>query len=296
MDEAITEPAQLAIFGEALFDCFEDGQQIPGGAPFNVAWHLHALGDAPTLISRVGEDVLGRKIRLMMLQWDMPDAAVQDDPEHPTGEVGITMNGGEPQYTIRENAAWDFIDHAALPELAEGALLYHGTLALRSLKSRNALLHLLERPDISVYLDINLRAPWWNKESTFAWLERARWGKLNQHEMAELGFRSDDIRNDMEAMQTRFRLEQLIVTFGAEGAIVRCNDGRFIQRPAPKPGTVVDSVGAGDAFSAMYLHGLRAGWPVAQALDKAQQFACAVLGQRGAIVRDPGFYEPFRQS
>lgn len=294
MDDAIAEPVQLAVFGEALFDSFDDGQQIPGGAPLNVAWHLHALGDAPVLITRVGNDVLGRKLRLMMLQAGMADSAVQEDREHGTGEVAVRMDHGEPQYTIRENAAWDFIDHAALPALAEGAVLYHGTLALRNGKSRNALLHMLERPDISVYLDINLRAPWWNMESAFTWMERARWLKLNQHEMAGLGFASDDIRTDMATMQTRFHLEQLIVTLGARGAIVLCADGRFVQRPAPESGQFVDSVGAGDAFSAMYIHGLRAGWPVAETLDRAQQFACAILGQRGAIVRDPGFYEAFK--
>ena len=290
MDDAMS----LAIFGEALFDCFEDGQQMAGGAPFNVAWHLRALGNDPLLISRVGQDPLGHKLSQMMRQWGMQDVALQRDAVHPTGEVEISIVEDEPQYSIREGAAWDYIDAAALPTLAPGGLLYHGTLALRTPESRQALRQLAQDRGISVFLDINLRAPWWDHATVFACLEVARWGKLNQHEMHALGFRASDMRENMEKLQTRFGLEQLIVTLGSAGAMLRCDDGRCFQQPAPRPSMVVDSVGAGDAFSAMYIQGLCAGWAPEAALLKAQQFASAVLGQRGAVVRSTVFYQSFR--
>ena len=284
----------LAIFGEALFDRFEDGQQMAGGAPFNVAWHLRALDNDPLLISRVGEDPSGHKLSHMMRQWGMQEVALQRDAVHPTGEVDISIVEDEPQYNIREGAAWDFIDAAALPPLAQGSLLYHGTLALRNHESRQALRRLTHDQDVSVFLDVNLRAPWWDRATVFACLEGARWGKLNQHEMHALGFRAADMRENMEKLQTQFALEQLIVTLGGEGAMLRCDDGRCFQQPAPRADVRVDSVGAGDAFSAMYIHGLRAGCAPEDALLKAQQFASAILAQRGAVVRSTVFYQPFR--
>ena len=57
------------IFGEVLFDCFPDGSRVLGGAPFNVAWHLQALGLEPLFLSRVGRDAAGREIRTAMGEW-----------------------------------------------------------------------------------------------------------------------------------------------------------------------------------------------------------------------------------
>ncbi len=63
-------------------------------------------------------------------------------------------------------------------------------------------------------------------------------------------------------------------------------------RPA-SGNSVVDTVGAGDAFTSVIILGLVRGWPLQQTLDRAQAFASAVVGVRGATVQDPGFYRPF---
>ncbi len=142
-------------------------------------------------------------------------------------------------------------------------------------------------------MDINLRDPWWQKEDICHWLEQARWVKLNQHELAELGFRSADLHQDMTRMHSHYHLDQLIVTCGEKGAIVRDQDGEF-HLTTPTPLTeVVDTVGAGDAFTAMYIHGLLADWTITEALAKAQQFASHVVGLRGAISKDKNFYSNF---
>ncbi|MFZ2407026.1 MAG: PfkB family carbohydrate kinase, partial [Methylobacter sp.] len=80
---------QIAIFGEALIDQFPDGQQILGGAPFNVAWHLQAFARHPCFISRVGRDAAGDKIRQAMQAWGMAVENLQTDPDHPTGTVQV---------------------------------------------------------------------------------------------------------------------------------------------------------------------------------------------------------------
>jgi len=284
----------LTIFGEALYDCFPTGESVLGGAPFNVAWHLQAFGDNPHFISRVGHDALGDNILSEMQSWGMTTDFVQQDNTHPTGRVNVSFDNNEPSYDIAIDSAWDFIDSSQVSAPPKNGLFYHGSLAGRSEKSYQSLQQLTEKTDLDIFVDINLRDPWWKKEDVCHWLERARWVKLNQHELAELGFRSADIHQDMTRMQTHYHLDQLIVTCGEKGAIVRDQQGDF-HFITPKAATeLVDTVGAGDAFTAMYVHGLIAGWEVNKALAQAQAFASSVVSLRGATSKDINFYQSFR--
>ena len=61
---------KVCVFGEVLYDCFPDGKEILGGAPFNVAWHLSGFGQSPLFVSRVGDDPAGREIRGRMRRGD----------------------------------------------------------------------------------------------------------------------------------------------------------------------------------------------------------------------------------
>jgi len=105
------------IFGEVLFDCFPDGNSVLGGAPFNVAWHLQAFGLSPVVITSIGDDELGTKVKSAMMDWNMNTAGLQLDPLHPTGSVDIEFKDGEPRYTIVEHRAYDYIDAGLLPKL-----------------------------------------------------------------------------------------------------------------------------------------------------------------------------------
>lgn len=287
----MTDNYPVTIFGEVLFDCFPSGEQMLGGAPFNVAWHLQALGDAPTFISRIGNDALGEDIATQMQQWGMTTQALQRDAKHPTGRVNVSFTDNEPSYDIAKGSAWDFIELPANTELPNKGLFYHGSLVSRSEISRQTLEKLTENEDLSLFVDVNLREPWWQKSEVYHWLERARWVKLNKDELAELGFRSADLHQDMTRMHTHFHLDQLIVTCGEKGAIVRDTEGEFhLVKPAAAT-QVVDTVGAGDAFTAMYIHGLINHWDINTALHQAQAFASKVVGLRGATSKDKEIYK-----
>jgi fructokinase len=151
------------IFGEVLFDCFPDGAQVLGGAPFNVASHLAAFGAAPVFVSSVGGDALGDQIERAMAKRGMSRLGLQRDPLHGTGSVQVRLVDGEPSYDIVADRAYDQIQAAALPTLPVGGLLYHGSLALRGETSAAALQALCEQTDAAVFLDVNLRDPWWDK-------------------------------------------------------------------------------------------------------------------------------------
>ena len=281
------------IFGEVLFDHFPDGSVVLGGAPFNVAWHLQAFGRAPLFISRVGDDALGRRIRDIMHAWEMDASGLQLDSAHPTGSVVIHIEDGEPGYDIVDNQAYDFIDSAAMPPLPDCALLYHGSLAVRNAGSGQALQQLQQGRSLQRLVDVNLRSPWWQRESIMSLLQGAGWIKLNEAETALLVPEADTLQAQMQHLQQRCGAELLIVTCGAAGAVVLASGGeQFTVRPRGHS-EVIDTVGAGDAFTSVVVLGLLRGWGVPQMLEHAQAFASAITRIRGATCDEPGFYRPF---
>ncbi|WJW74298.1 carbohydrate kinase [Thiohalobacter sp. IOR34] len=283
------------LFGEVLFDRFPGGETVLGGAPFNVAWHLQAFGARPLMISRIGDDPLGARIRDTMHAWGMDDSGIQLDRMHPTGTVDVHIEDGEPRFDIVQHRAWDYIDADRLPALDQTALLYHGSLVLRSQASRQALHTLLQRLDAPVFIDVNLRPPWWEADEVHERLHAARWAKLNEDELALLAPPGADLEARARALLRRHDLELLITTRGAAGALAHHRDGRRLQVSPPATDNLVDTVGAGDAFATVCILGLLHGWPLEQTLQRAQAFASAVVGIRGATPGDPDFYTPFRK-
>jgi fructokinase len=96
-------------------DQFPDGQQVLGGAPFNVVWHLQAFGQYPCFISRVGNDAMGDSIRQAMADWGMSVENLQTDPDYPTGTVKVTLNKNEPCYEILADQTYDQLRSSSHP-------------------------------------------------------------------------------------------------------------------------------------------------------------------------------------
>jgi fructokinase len=285
--------AQPVIFGEVLFDHFPDGSVVLGGAPFNVAWHLQALGIDPLFISRVGDDPLGRQILDTLSVWGMNPSGVQLDSDHPTGTVEVTFEQSEPHFDIVLDQAYDFIDGDALPAFTAPPLLYHGSLALRGPQSRNAAQRLLTRNDTPVFMDVNLRPPWWERSQLRELMQQARWVKLNDSELLELQAVGGDLEERARKLQQELELELVIVTLGNKGAMALDSNGTVKIVTPNSDNKLIDSVGAGDAFSAIVIYGLLQGWNLQEILERAQAFASAIVGIRGATPSDREFYKPF---
>lgn len=289
-------PPRPILFGEALFDCFPDGKRILGGAPFNVAWHLTGLGNAPLFITRVGNDAPGMEVRRAMEDWGMDTRGVQVDPTLPTGSVRITFVHGESQYDILAHQAYDAIDDPLLPDTLRPAFLYHGSLAVRGAgqtSSRATLQTLAQKLRAPIFLDVNLRAPWWRRDDVLRWIPRAHWVKLNEHELLDLEPEAGTAAQRAWQFLRRHHLHTLIVTFGSQGALALTAAGEELRVQPDAHIPVVDTVGAGDAFTAVFLHGYLHHWPLAQTLARAQDFASAVVGVQGATIQDPAFYQHF---
>ena len=295
-DRGVTRAAgRPLIFGEVLFDRFKaDHNEVLGGAPFNVAWHLQGFGLNPLFISRIGRDVLGERVEQAMDGWGMDTAAIQYDQDHPTGVVEIEVNAGQPTFDIRAGAAYDFIDGETALERVRGgdwSLLYHGSLAVRHATSHNALATIRRAAPLPVFLDINLRAPWWTLSATREMLRGQRWVKLNDDELRTLlGAPIDTMDEAAAEARRRYNIAWLLVTLGADGAIAAGPDASVRAKAAPV-NHLVDTVGAGDAFSAVAILGLSAGWPATTLLERATEFAAAVCQVRGATLSERAFYE-----
>lgn len=284
-----TDHGPILIFGEVLVDQFPDGQRVLGGAPFNVAWHLTGFGANVQLVSAVGEDPDGQSIRAAMSAWGMDAGNLQISRAHRTGAVSVSINNGQPTYEILEQRAFDAIESQPI-DAAGCELLYHGTLATREATSRRTLGEIKRRAHAPVFLDVNLRDPWWELSAVLRLADEAAWVKLNDEELSRLCQDNGDTETVAHRFLQVHGLEGVIVTRGSDGAFVMTSDGRQFAASPGATVTVVDTVGAGDGFAAVMLLGIQRGWPIAESLNRAQEFAALIVQNRGAILNDKDSY------
>ena len=292
---------RVIVFGEVLFDVFPDGEEVLGGAPFNVAWHLAGFGLDPLFISRIGRDDPGKRVREAMEGWGMDVSGLQEDPDRATGLVEVHLEEGQPTFEILPDRAWDRIDagavRGAVDRLARAPfLLYQGTLVERSEGSREALASLLEAAGAPVFLDVNLRPPWWELSRVVASVARARWVKLNEDELEQVqkrpvGERPEDLSEAARGLQRRWDLDLLLVTRGEQGALLLTPSELHRRSPRPLGEDLVDTVGAGDAFAAVMILGLLEGWEPDVILERGVSFAAEICRRRGATPQGRELYQ-----
>ena len=273
--------------GELLWDMLPEGRQI-GGAPFNFARHCNQLGLEGFPVSQIGIDELGNETVSLLKDWGITPDFVSRDPQHETGTVNIRLdNQGKPNYEIRDDAAWDFIQHNLLLEqLAPKVdIVCFGTLAQRSDASRFTIYSFLDRmsSDAIKLFDVNLRQHFYSIGSIEASLERASILKLSDEELPVLknAFSlSGSVEVQLSELKNRFELKLIAYTRGAEGSLLI--DGSGTDDHPGTTITTIDTIGAGDSFSATLCAGLLQGLPLAQLNENANQVAAYVCSQRGA--------------
>ena len=220
---------RVVAFGELLWDVLPSGKVL-GGAPANFAFRLRELGVPVRLISRVGDDVLGREALSMLHAHRVPTADIQIDSKFPTGTVDVELKEhGVPDFTINPGVAYDQIQ--ATPEafeaIAEASAICFGSLVQRSARARESLYSLLDKaPHATKVLDVNLRKDCWTADTVAASLERADIAKLNEDESGVLGelfaLPGGTLREFCESLLSKFSLKACVVTRGADGVCPRC--------------------------------------------------------------------------
>ena len=263
----------IACFGEMLWDVLPTGKQ-PGGAPLNVAVHLHNFGLDAVLISRIGHDDLGAELLAFVESKGISPRYVQRGETHLTGVVKANVSDSrEVTYQIVKPVAWDYIQYS--PELSRFVetteAFVFGSLAARHAPSRETLYRLLQQAPLKVF-DVNLRPPHYSRDVVTYLLRQADIVKLNHHELAELMDwfgASPDEETALCWLAERFQLQAVCVTKGADGAALWV--GQQLHRSPGIPVQVQDTIGSGDAFLAALLRGYLAGQPPTDYLA----FACA---------------------
>ncbi len=282
--------------GEALWDVFYHAggcsERRIGGAPANFAFHAAQHGLAAVAVSALGSDEAGDALAEGLRAAGV-SAELQRVP-HATGEVAITLGDeGVPQYSIRPDAAWDHLALTSqLVELARRAnAICFGSLAQRSAESRETIETLLAAmPQGEVcyrVFDVNLRCGYYSADILRRSLQLANVVKLNEEEMEILGrmegFTGQPQLEQAAALMQRYGLQLLILTCGATGSYVLGQGGNVLSYlPTPRV-HVVDTVGAGDSFTATFISALLLGLPLPEAHAAAVQVAAWVCTQAGAM-------------
>ena len=271
--------------GEILWDMLPSGKAL-GGAPANFAYHATRLGEEGWAVSAIGDDALGREIMDIVAEKRLKSLISITDK--PTGTVQVELDAkGVPTYTIMEDVAWDNIpftpEMEALARRADAVCF--GSLVQR-MASRESVLRFLRatRPETLKVFDINLRQHYYSREVLEESLKLADILKINDEEIrivaALFGLDGDDAAA-CRALIDRYALRLVILTKGADGSEVITAD-EVIPQPAGET-KVVDTVGAGDSFTAAFLVAYLQGKSLAEAQRLASDTAAYVCSCKGAM-------------
>ncbi|MBU1140773.1 MAG: carbohydrate kinase [Proteobacteria bacterium] len=282
----------IVSFGEIVWDQFKDAS-ILGGAPLNVAYHLYAAGWPVHIVSRIGDDGLGRETLQQIKQLGLTVTTIQQDPDLPTGRVLVSLDAdNEPSFEIAAPAAWDNIEaEPVLCQMEDTPFhLVFGTLAQRSETSRSSLHRLLEKADIKFY-DVNLRPPYTKPELVLASLKAANVVKVNREELMSLADwfmkgKKGVVEDIGRELLVAFDLSLLAVTDGDKGAQLITRDERVEHKGFQVK--VIDPVGSGDAFFAALINGYLGGLSLDECLQQANRQGAWVASQQGATPLYPG--------
>lgn len=275
---------QVVCYGEILWDIFPAGE-LPGGAPMNVAYHLHKLNRNPSLITRIGSDSYGSTLVNLLSKWGISTDYVSIDKRHRTGIVYANAGAHhEMTYDIVYPSAWDFImwDDRFTSLMQDTDYLVFGSLACRNYTSGNTLFKLLESAKNKV-LDINIRPPHFSPRVVEQLLQKADVLKLNRAELELIAGWFSTLRtvtDQLQLIQDRFRINTVVVTMGEKGAMLNM-EGTVYQHPG-YPVQVADTVGSGDAFLAGFLSKLIDRSAPEEMLDYACSMGALIASYTGA--------------
>lgn len=272
--------SRILCFGEMLWDIFPDGA-VPGGAPMNVAISLNKLGSDVFILSSCGKDKHGDNLLDYLRENGLSTQFIQQN-NYPTGLVNVHLSEQkDASYEIVFPSAWDYIEQ--VEDLPEFDVLVYGSLSCRSKASFETLTGLLDTGALKVF-DVNFRPPFVDQDIIEQLLMKSDVVKMNHEELFQLsawnGLDSTDLELAADLVFKNYSLKMLCVTRGAEGAFLKTADEKLYQN-----GFVVDTtdtVGAGDAFLAGFIHHYMDNKPLNDTLKFACLLGAWVASQKGA--------------
>lgn len=278
MDKAVL------CMGEVLWDSLPSGLFL-GGAPHNVAYHLARLGVQACMVSRLGDDVLGREAMSRLVESGLDSSHVQLDPVLQTGFVRVALGAeGGPVYDIVRPAAWDRIEMSDSLRAAatQARAVVFGSLAQRDPVSRSTIREVVSEAALAV-LDVNLRWPFVDRDVVTESMRLADVVKMNREELQVIagwhGWSAEPRKSILDLADT-YGSSIVCITRGNQGALL-WNRGSWTESPG-FPVEVRDTVGSGDAFLAALLAAHLQGLPDDRCLAQACRLGAFVATRTGA--------------
>ena len=244
---------KIVCFGEVLWDIYPDRIEI-GGAPFNVYYRLHSLGNNVKIISSIGDDDLGLKAFNFFKKNNLNSEFISIDKEHKTGQVKIQLESGEPSYNIVDNVAWDFIPIKKEYTSEKLDYLIFGSLAVRKDKSFETLKEIIRKSKFNI-LDLNIRQEYYKKDKLHYLLNSSDFLKINMDELFVLrdlfNIKYHETEDIAQKIFSKFNLKYICLTNGSVNSSV-FDGNKFIYVESLKVESI-DNVGAGDNFLASFI-------------------------------------------
>lgn len=285
----MAKPFVIVGLGEVLWDLLPSGKVL-GGAPANFAYMANVLGDRGIVASRIGSDQLGQEARQALEGLDLTTGFLQQDTQHETGSAKVLIDAlGQPTFTITESVSWDFLEWtSAWKELSKTTdVVCFGSLAQRSSNSARTIDCFLQNTNANAIriFDVNLRQSYYSKTILRRSFQHADIVKLTDQELYRvsslLQLDTGDDEELARALLSAWDLQLVCVTRGARGSLLVSKEE--IVEHQGYPVKVVDTVGAGDAFTASLAHHFIRGRSLGEISEYSNQFASWVATQTGAM-------------
>jgi fructokinase len=279
---------RIVAFGEVVWDILPNGKVL-GGTPSNLVFRCNSFDEQGFLLSRIGDDDLGKEAIDKLKELNILDENVQMDTEFPTGTVHITFeNDYDPRYIVTPDVAFDHIEFSAeaLKLVREADCLFYGLLPQRFGISKNTLRELIkESPDSLHFFDLKLFEHFFNVTVVENLLESSNIVRIKEKEIAflskELDLNAENLNVFSTELSQKYKIDMILVTRGQNGVFAfHKKKGAFYD-----PGysiDIVDNIGSGMAFSAGFLHYYLNGKPIQQALNFGNAAGALNTTKRGA--------------
>ena len=257
------------------------------------------------LISRIGKDERGVRVKELCKEWGLDMRGIKEDEIYPTGTAILKVNDeGKAEYELQKDQAYDFINENEYEFLLDWSkdfgLIYHGSLIQRGI-SKRGLNHFIKKGCLKVFIDLNLRDPWWERGLIEKDLEASDWCKMNKAELEVMSGQKlnclDHQVREAKDLSKKYKIHSLIITLGEKGVFV-IEGGEFLtyEGVEVKGGErIVDTVGAGDALSAIFLLGIMRSWSTEKILKTGVKFSQDICSIKGAISFDRSFYQKYQE-
>ncbi len=251
---------KIVAFGEIVWDILPD-DEVLGGTPSNLVFRCNSFGDEGFLLSRIGDDELGRTALKRLGELGISDANVQVDTEFPTGTVDITFDEkNDPVYKVKLDVAFDHIEFSpeALKLVRNADCLFFGLLPQRFGISKNTIRELIkESPRSLKFFDLKLFQHFFDVRVVENLLHSSNIVRIKEKEMdflaEKLNLVFHNINDFCAALAEKYNVDLVLITRGQHGvSAYHIEKGAFSD-----PGYIVqmkDNIGSGMAFSAGFLH------------------------------------------